>query len=1018
MRTRLNSGVVGALVPVGSSIVVTMERVNYGIIGQAINSVTSGGVYTEEDLRLAELAGTWPNVASTATPTIVSLVYANSSRAANTAGSETITVNGFNFLNTSTITVNGVSVTTTYVSGNQLTFVTRTMPGEGQYNLVVTNPSTSLSSTTTIFFSAPPIFYTPAGSLGSFTPGAPVSIPINIYSSPVETVTVSIISGSLPSGLAFDTFYNTITGTAPIITATTSYSITMQVTNSNNQTTTRAFSISIIGTQVDPIATGGTITTSGNYKIHKFTSSGTFSVTFNNNATMDILVVAGGGGGGYYGGGGGAGGLIYNTGVTIPANSYTINVGSGGAGAPITNNATGSNGSNSYISGSGFTTLTAIGGGGGGSNMTSYEKAKDGGSGGGGGSQLNGTANLAGAALQPSSSSGGYGNSGGYSPVNNSGKAGGGGGAGGAGTVTVAQGSAGVGGSGGGAGLSNSITGTAVTYAAGGQGFDTSPNGQSPTTNNTGNGGNGSVNVSGNPGAGGDSGIVIIRYLANSFTSGATVWINPLNNTSYTYYQNFAITNIQLNAYTFYGDTQTYSASGLPTGMSCSSSGVVSGTPTVSGTVTTTFTVTSSYNSVASSITVTFNILAEFNAWVSPTSGSTVSGGSTFVQGFAITPITLTASGALPGDNTFTYSSSNLPAGLSISGNQIVGTPTTYGSFSVTVTATSAFTSATTSVSFSISILSPYTVATGGTITTSGNYKIHSFTTSSTFTVTQIGGSYANVEIFVLGGGGGGGGGGPTGYQRLPGGGGSGGAIYHSNYNGLTAKTYTVTIGGGGSGGTGATSATNGNTGSLSSIDIFNGDGGGGGAKNNGNVASYGTSLASQGGTSGWGPSSGQHLGVQAFTSSQLSYAVSGATNYPGYAGGPNYGLTAPATNWVGLSDSGTGGGGGGGGGGLGSAGLPGPYRSNNSPSAGGGDGGQGISDPILGNHVGGGGASGGGGYAHAYAGGGSSVTSEFSNGINGLANYGGGGGGGGNQTGLPGGSGGSGIVLIRYRYQ
>jgi len=62
-------------------------------------------------------------------------------------------------------------------------------------------------------------------------------------------------------------------------------------------------------------ATGGTITTSGDYKIHVFTGSGTFAVSNGGNAagsnTVEYLVVAGGGAGGgvtqgnYSGGGGG-----------------------------------------------------------------------------------------------------------------------------------------------------------------------------------------------------------------------------------------------------------------------------------------------------------------------------------------------------------------------------------------------------------------------------------------------------------------------------------------------------------------------------------------------------------------------------------------------------------------------------------------------------------------------------------------------------------------------------------------
>ena len=70
-------------------------------------------------------------------------------------------------------------------------------------------------------------------------------------------------------------------------------------------------------------ATGGTITTDGDYKVHTFTSSGTFEVTsVTNNPTFDILQIAGGGGGGRRrGGGGGAGGYLYETGVSITLGS-------------------------------------------------------------------------------------------------------------------------------------------------------------------------------------------------------------------------------------------------------------------------------------------------------------------------------------------------------------------------------------------------------------------------------------------------------------------------------------------------------------------------------------------------------------------------------------------------------------------------------------------------------------------------------------------------------------------------
>ena len=59
-------------------------------------------------------------------------------------------------------------------------------------------------------------------------------------------------------------------------------------------------------------ATGGTITCSGNFKIHTFTGPGTFTVTCAGNASgsneISYMVVAGGGGGAGYWGGGGNGG--------------------------------------------------------------------------------------------------------------------------------------------------------------------------------------------------------------------------------------------------------------------------------------------------------------------------------------------------------------------------------------------------------------------------------------------------------------------------------------------------------------------------------------------------------------------------------------------------------------------------------------------------------------------------------------------------------------------------------------
>lgn len=80
-------------------------------------------------------------------------------------------------------------------------------------------------------------------------------------------------------------------------------------------------------------ATGGTMITSGVYKIHSFASSGTFTVT--NGGQCDILIVGGGGGassngGNYTAGAGGAGGATLRQVYTLDAGTYTIVVGAGG----------------------------------------------------------------------------------------------------------------------------------------------------------------------------------------------------------------------------------------------------------------------------------------------------------------------------------------------------------------------------------------------------------------------------------------------------------------------------------------------------------------------------------------------------------------------------------------------------------------------------------------------------------------------------------------------------------------
>ena len=115
---------------------------------------------------------------------------------------------------------------------------------------------------------------------------------------------------------------------------------------------------------------GDNIITDGNFKIHVFTSGGTFTVNEVGNAqgstTVDYLVVAGGGGSGRYFGGGAGGGGVRDSfpnpatgGHPVSVQGYPISVGSGGN-APGSNTA-GNNGGSSQ-----FDSFNGSGGGAGG----------------------------------------------------------------------------------------------------------------------------------------------------------------------------------------------------------------------------------------------------------------------------------------------------------------------------------------------------------------------------------------------------------------------------------------------------------------------------------------------------------------------------------------------------------------------------------------------------------------------------------------------------------------------------
>ena len=303
---------------------------------------------------------------------------------------------------------------------------------------------------------------------------------------------------------------------------------------------------------------------------------------------------------------------------------------------------------------------------------------------------------------------------------------------------------------------------------------------------------------------------------------------------------------------------------------------------------------------------------------------------------------------------------------------------------------------------------SNFIAASGGTETTSGDCKIHTFTGPGPFTVTTTSGCAAHntLSYVVVGGGGGGGnwgggGAGAGGYREvkspstpytaspLDG--------YPSSPNRISAasQAYPITIG---AGGTAPPAYPNRNTcisnGSNSIFSTITGAGGGKG----GNQGASGGDGGSGGGQSVTCASAGSG-NTPPTTPAQGTNGGTGHSNPPigAYFGGGGGGATAAGANDPGSNDAGPGG-----------AGATSSITGSPVARAGGGGGGN-VDTGCSTGGAGGGGAGGGGDAGGA--------------GTAGTANTGGGGGAAGASS--PSGSaagaagaGGSGVVIIRYKFQ
>jgi len=318
----VGSGTNGIKLPVGT----TAQRVN-----------TTGTIRFNSTLELPEYynGSAWISIDSPPAVTSVSPTEVESA----SGGNITFTINGARFsvgANVRFVSNTGTELTpssVTRVSASQLTAVIAKnsfVNGQEPYDVKVTN-SSGLASILAdqINVDNAPAWVTSSGSLGTHSNYATVNVTVSATDPEGDTVTYSVQSGSLPSGLSLNTSTGAITGTMGAVGSSTTVNFTLRAT-AGGKTADRAFSFVQSGPGPNAYA--------GATSYYTWTKpSGLTSLTA-------YVWAAGGGGGGQQDGAGGKGQAAGAGGyakAVIDVSSYStlyIVAGKGGQSGQVANN--------------------------------------------------------------------------------------------------------------------------------------------------------------------------------------------------------------------------------------------------------------------------------------------------------------------------------------------------------------------------------------------------------------------------------------------------------------------------------------------------------------------------------------------------------------------------------------------------------------------------------------------------------------------------------------------------------
>ena len=166
------------------------------------------------------------------------------------------TINGANFTNDAVVKFVDVNNTeysaaiVTFVNSSQLLATTPQdfTVAQGPLDVKVVQLSGTVTKLNCIDTGSSPGWYTPAGQIGGtiYRNGIVSITVVATDPDPSATITYSVLSGALPSGLSLDSSTGVISGTAPDIGSDTTYNFTLRATDNATNTSDRAFSIIIL----------------------------------------------------------------------------------------------------------------------------------------------------------------------------------------------------------------------------------------------------------------------------------------------------------------------------------------------------------------------------------------------------------------------------------------------------------------------------------------------------------------------------------------------------------------------------------------------------------------------------------------------------------------------------------------------------------------------------------------------------------------------------------------------------